>query len=314
LPLLFMISGMGVAFAFRKRNAIEFLGERTKRLILPLIFGVLVFVPPQIYVKLLFRGEDPGGYLETYPAFFNGFDPPGNFTPSHLWFLVVLFAFCLLALPLFLWFRSESGAKLLTRIHSICETRFGFYLAAIPIAAGIYLLTPISSGFWTDWQTFYVYLCMFILGFILASRAEFCGAMKKHRWTYLLLTFGMYIAYFGFYYLNRLQGIDLQLIPLFRVLAMLSLILAAFGFAQVYLNRPSKWLTYTNDAVYPYYIVQPTVIIVLSYIAVQWQASWLLKFAFIVIGSFSITGLFYHFVIRPWGLIRPLFGMKKWRK
>lgn len=310
LPLLFMISGMGVAYAFRKRSGQEFLLERTRRLLLPLLFGVLVFIPPQIYVKLLFQDQSPGNYLNVYPAFFNGFDPPGNFTFSHLWFLIVLFAFCIIALPLFLWLRSSSGERTLTWLQTMCETRFGFFLAAVPIIIGVYLLQPVSSGFWTNWQDFYLYLCMFIMGYIVASRPGVCSAKRRYRYTYLIITIVSYLFYFANYYLERLADYDTGMIDAWRIIAMLSLILTAFGFAQIWLSRPSAFLRYTNEAVYPYYIVQPTVIIVLSYIAVQWNIHWVVKFAFIVFGSYTITGLVYHFLIRPFNPIRPLFGMK----
>jgi glucan biosynthesis protein C len=310
LPLLFMISGMGVAFAFRKRTGMEFMLERTRRLLLPLLFGVLVFVPPQIYVKLLYQGQNPGSYLSVYPAFFNGFDPPGNFTPSHLWFLVVLFVFVVIALPLFLWLKTERGREFMSLLHKVCDTRFGFYLAAIPLAGGYYLLKPVSSGFWTDWATMYFHLFIFVVGYITASKPELCEAKQKYRWTYFGLAVLFYGLYFVSYYLRRLKGLDLFVTDLFQIIAVLSLLLSLIGFARVYLNRPSRFLEYTNEAVYPYYIVQPTIIIVLSYFAVQWSIAWYLKFAFIVLVSFPSTLLIYHFLIRPFSLIRPLFGMK----
>jgi len=45
IPLLFIISGMGGCFAMRKRNWKELLKDRTRRILLPLIFGSLFIVP-----------------------------------------------------------------------------------------------------------------------------------------------------------------------------------------------------------------------------------------------------------------------------
>lgn len=63
LPLLFVISGMGVYFAFQKRTGGQFALERTRRLLVPLIFGMLFIVPPQIYFEYLDQGIFSGRYF-----------------------------------------------------------------------------------------------------------------------------------------------------------------------------------------------------------------------------------------------------------
>ncbi|MEM1270777.1 MAG: acyltransferase family protein, partial [Bacteroidota bacterium] len=51
MPLLFFISGAGTRFALRKRSAGQYLGERWLRLQVPVLFGMFVIVPPQIYIE-----------------------------------------------------------------------------------------------------------------------------------------------------------------------------------------------------------------------------------------------------------------------
>jgi fucose 4-O-acetylase-like acetyltransferase len=48
LPLLFFISGCGVAFAAEAGPG-QFLPRAAPRLLIPVVFGMLVIVPPQIY-------------------------------------------------------------------------------------------------------------------------------------------------------------------------------------------------------------------------------------------------------------------------
>ena len=71
MPLMFIMAGMAVWYSLRKRTAGQFMGERFRRLFIPLVFGVLVFVPPQVYIGL---HQDPA-YAESYwaflPRFFN---------------------------------------------------------------------------------------------------------------------------------------------------------------------------------------------------------------------------------------------------
>ena len=56
IPLLFIISGMGVCFAIRRRNWKELLKDRTRRILLPLIFGSLFIVPVHGYIYQTFMG------------------------------------------------------------------------------------------------------------------------------------------------------------------------------------------------------------------------------------------------------------------
>src|SRR5204862_3065257 len=50
MPMLMVIAGIGTAIALERRTLRAFVRDRTKRLLLPLVFGMLVIVPPQIYI------------------------------------------------------------------------------------------------------------------------------------------------------------------------------------------------------------------------------------------------------------------------
>jgi len=96
-----------------------------------------------------------------------------------------------------------------------------------------------------------------------------------------------------------------------KVLNLWSWILALFGFASKYLNKKSKILSYLNEAVYPFYILHQTVMIVIAYFLID--LDWLLglKAFIMIIGTFGISWLLYEFFIRRWKYIRPFFGLKK---
>lgn len=67
LPILFVISGMGTWYALGKRNAWQFSGERIKRLLLPLVFGMIFIIPPQVYLERLAKGQFTGSYFDFWP-------------------------------------------------------------------------------------------------------------------------------------------------------------------------------------------------------------------------------------------------------
>src|SRR5688572_20152599 len=70
LPLLFFVSGAGIYFALGKRNVSKFAKERFTRIFIPLVFGILVVIPPQVYLEWKHHGAFHGSYWGFYPVFF----------------------------------------------------------------------------------------------------------------------------------------------------------------------------------------------------------------------------------------------------
>jgi len=50
IPLLFFVSGMGVCFAIRKRSWKELILERSRRILLPFLFGMFCIVPLHLFI------------------------------------------------------------------------------------------------------------------------------------------------------------------------------------------------------------------------------------------------------------------------
>jgi peptidoglycan/LPS O-acetylase OafA/YrhL len=96
-----------------------------------------------------------------------------------------------------------------------------------------------------------------------------------------------------------------------RPLVAWSWVLALVGYGKKYLNRKHKILDYLNQAVYPFYILHQTVIVVLVYYIVQTQnESILSKYIYTVGMTFFVTVGIYHLLVRPFTLTKFLFGMK----
>jgi peptidoglycan/LPS O-acetylase OafA/YrhL len=88
-------------------------------------------------------------------------------------------------------------------------------------------------------------------------------------------------------------------------------VLALVGYGKHYLNKPHNALNYLNQAVYPFYILHQTVIVLIAYYIVQTQnESILSKYIYTVGITFFVTVLTYHLLVRPYALTRFLFGMK----
>ncbi len=50
IPLLFFVSGMGVGFAIKKRTWKQLLMERTRRIFIPFLFGIICIVPIHVFI------------------------------------------------------------------------------------------------------------------------------------------------------------------------------------------------------------------------------------------------------------------------
>ena len=50
MPLLFVVAGAACWFALGVRSGRRYLGERVNRLLVPLLFGMIVLLPPTLYL------------------------------------------------------------------------------------------------------------------------------------------------------------------------------------------------------------------------------------------------------------------------
>lgn len=135
LPLLFFISGVGIHFSLGKRSVISFAGERVVRLFIPLLFAMFFTIPLQVYFEKLQQGKITGSYANFYPTVWNFIPyPEGSLSWSHMWFVVYLFVFCLLLLPVFALFKIEALRKLKEKLGSILSHPLLLFLLAVPLA------------------------------------------------------------------------------------------------------------------------------------------------------------------------------------
>jgi hypothetical protein len=310
LPILFVVSGMGTRFALAHRSGKAYIKERFIRLYIPLAVGMLIVVPPQVYLERITDGDFIGSFLSYYPQTFSGIYPEGNFSWHHLWFLPYLLVMSIMCTPLFLWLRKEENPWIERLRKLIDQNSFWLYAILIPlfiVEAFLEPIFPLTRALIDDWYGFTLYLVFFLAGFMLVSVGEpFWRAVVRLRFINLL---------FGCIFLPALiwawRTYDSSaLIPLFKIINMWSWILAIFGFASKYLNQPGSILKYRNQAVYPFYILHQTVTILLGYWLMNQTMHYGFKMLIMVVGTFGISWLLYEFIIKRFTFLRPLFGLK----
>jgi glucans biosynthesis protein C len=153
----------------------------------PFLVGLLLVVPPQVYYRLRFQGQDPGSYWEFYgdffqvhlglkfPWFIRPDEPPDLFEPAHLWFLYFLLVYSLLLLSALLYL-GGSGRQLLERLASLCARPWAIFLLALPVAVIEAILGTEESGGWNR----YAYIPFLLYGFLLAADLRFGEAIRRH--------------------------------------------------------------------------------------------------------------------------------------
>ncbi len=321
MPLLLFISGAGTYMAMGKLTSVQFAGERFKRLFIPLVFGMFVVVPPQIYFEHI---REYNGYWDFYKTVFNFVPyPEGSFSWHHLWFILYLFLYSLIAIPLLKFLRSSKSdgfkndaMKLLSRPVAI------LFIPAIFILITQIILRPYfdeeTHALLDDWAYFTFYFLFFIFGMVCYSSSviwKSIGRNRKHLLVAALLIlvpfYGLYFHFREFYQLPWSTDIVETMFDVTAIFLSWITVITIIAYGQYYLNRPHPWLSKINEGLYPFYILHQTVIIWIGYYICQldWSISakfWTVSFLTLI----SCVG-FYILLIRPFNFGRFLFGMKR---
>lgn len=295
IPLLFLISGMGVYFAMRGRDWKELLQERTKRILVPFVFGFLLICPISIFISQLYYGQ------------------PLDYTPNsgHLWFLANLFAYVLLLIPLIIYQRNNPDNIITRTTDRLLESYGGFFLFLLPLMIEAALLNPehFSSysrtllGLPTAHGFLYGLLC-FALGFLLVSRGDiFWNAAQRALYIALAIAVLLYAVRFLVFKFEEAPNALIALESGCWMLVMLAL-------GSLFLNRPSNVLRYLSKAVFPVYILHLPVLFGLGYVLFPLDLPVAVKLPLLLAGTFAVSLVLYE-VLRQllWLRLRPLFGM-----
>jgi len=313
LPLLFIISGIGTYFSISRRSLKGFAGERFIRLFIPLVFGIIVIVPPQVYIERLIQGFSYSSYWDFYihDQFTKGYygnGSGGNIGWHHLWFIMYLFIFSMLLIvlkkPL------DAFSTYFKKMSQLLNGWIIFFFLCIPTFLSEYYLRPLfpmNLSLQSDWYIFSEYLWFFLCGYLISKNMDdIWPVLKKSKYATLLIGISCYLVY-G--YLFLLPGYEFEK-ALLRSIHVWFMLFSIFGFAIQYLTKKSSWLAYANEAVYPFYILHQTVMAVIIYYIRDLELNIFIKFGIVASGTFLICWILYHFLIRKIGILRFLFGMK----
>jgi hypothetical protein len=323
LALLFLVCGAATRFMLRKYAMGPLLRSRSSRLLIPLIFGMLVIVPPQAYDQIAESLGYPAGFPDFYTRHYFAFGPqfchPGPCillpTWNHLWFVAYLWVYTmalgavLVAAPgLVGWIERRlasalSGALLLI----VPSVAFAAYrLALLP-------RFPSTHALFGDWYNHAVYATVFLLGFVLARADGFWDAIEDQRRLALSFAAALFLSFLVLRWTRESATPSSLVLKLYGGIAygcyQWLCIVAVLGFARRWLTADSALRRYLTDAIFPYYIVHQTAIIMIAHeLRGRDLPAWL-EAGMVISGTLAACVLTYE-IVRRIAVLRPLFGLR----
>ncbi len=318
MPLLFFLAGIGTYYALKKRDGKAFIRERFHRLFVPLVFGTFAVVPFQPYFRRLQEGNFEGSFFAFYPKFFEGIHPEGNFSYSHLWFLLYLFIFAMACLPLFTTVYRKHGGAIGARLVKLASKPGGLLLLCIPFFLIEATLRPIFPGlqtFVTDWANVLKYSLLYTCGFYYVATPGLAEAVGQQRRTWFAAAGILTVVLTTLLMLGLLPAGGyspgfMLLMGVYGGIGMWAWVLTFLGYAQRYLSFDHAILRRFTPISLPFYILHQTVLIAIGYYVLEAGFSLYPAFVIIVALTFAACWLLADFGIRPWKLTQLCFGMK----
>jgi glucans biosynthesis protein C len=307
MPIFFAISGITTLHALQKRSKKEFIKERLLRLGIPLVFGVFVLSPPQVFIERFSNHQFEGNLVQFLPHYFNGLyleiNGDGNFAffGLHLWYLLVLLVFSILLLPLITKTKVTKGFN---HLHY-------WVLPSILVIVSV-SIEIVNLGGWG----LPFYLAIYMIGYVYFSQNVFKDFIRKNRNLIGILVVVTSILYiYGFMQEIHEKSLVFSLIFAFiKVVNSWNWLLWIFYLAETYLARQQKGLKYLNQASMPFYVLHQPIIIGVGFCI--YQLSWpvLSKFLLLSSMSFVLIMFFYHLIIQRFSFLRLVFGLKSREK
>ncbi|MFX1317236.1 MAG: acyltransferase family protein [Promethearchaeota archaeon] len=326
MPLFFMIAGMGAFYALKFLKGREYIFARFIRLMIPFLFGIFTHISIQVYLERINHGIPTGNFFEFYfTQYYDGlYGFGGNFAwiGLHLWFLVLLFLFSLITLPLFIYLGKEKNHGKLLNLGSFFK-KPGALLLFMIIPIIIEIFNPLGGdggiprfGGWN----FISLLIFTIYGFLLVSNEQFKKSIENNERissfigmiSALLLIILLTFFLDDIFYKDHFTILD----PLFWIIRGIygwCWIIVLFNIGRKYLNFNSKSRRFLNEIVMPFYILHQTIIVIIGFFIIELDTLIIVKY--VIISSVSlaiILGLI--LLIRKVNVLRFLFGMRLKKK
>ena len=241
MPVLFVLAGISTKLALQKRTKKEYLIERVKRLLVPLLFGTIFFMPIMTYLADKFHSSYQDGFVEHYAVFFTkltdwtGAD--GGFSLGQFWFLLYLLVISVVGVCVI---------TLLNKITVKSKKTIPFWMVLV-LGLPLPLLSELLS---IGGKSFAEYTYLFLIGYYVLADEEVVDKAEKN--SFLLFSVGL-IATILTVYLFIWSDVKLAFLNVItKCISEWIMVIALIGLAKRYLNFGGKTSNYMNKRSLPY--------------------------------------------------------------
>ena len=247
MPLMFLLAGVSASCSLSKRGYGLFIGERFKRLGIPLLIGLIINTPVLSYIADITHNHYKGNFIQHYVIFFSKFTDlsgyDGGFALGHLWFLLVLILVSLIACLIIKLLPQNKTVMLVTGI--------------VLTAAGVATLNFKPLG-----KPLITYLCAFLLGYYFFSKKEFVKKLAEFKWEFIAIFVITSIANAVLYIYS---GGPLILNNICNRSSLLFGVVALMCVGHDYLDFSGKLTAKFAKQSYPFYIIHFPVVVLSQY-------------------------------------------------
>ncbi|WP_323760706.1 acyltransferase family protein [Maricaulis sp.] len=323
LPLLFLISGVAMRFLSDKLGGGTFALDRLWRLFPVILFGMYVIVPPQSYSELRIAGIIEPGYWDFFRQYAGEWAGPWALhTPTwnHLWYVVYLFVYSLLLAPFFPLLRKLADSGVMQAAGRASSRGWIGVAALISLPLLPFLIVrftlfehfPTTHALLDDWANHANSLAMVLIGYFMAKNDGVWRTVDRALPVVGALT-AVLLAYLSWAYTHIEIALGepalLWFARLARIVFMWSIILTLLGAARRWLNHDGPVRRYLTAAVFPWYILHQTIIVIVGF-AIR-DAGYGVWTEFALIAGATFGGCILGFeVLRHIPVLRLVMGMK----
>ena len=314
MPAFFFVSGFFCALTLERYGTRKFLRVRSTRILVPLLATTLLINPLQAFVV---EWTKVGTSALFSQAVTNAIE--NGIWLFHLWFLVDVMVFFLLAATAF------SLAPVRQSIIRLKQAPADLS-SSTRLAVIAFLLLPLINVacFGAAWVTGHayaslfgltslyrlmLYLPFFLVGMLAFWRADILKRFTGGLWIYAVILVGSLflgqvnieqtstLGKFVPYYLNALT-----------TWLAIGVVLSLFA---KYFSRPSPLFTYLSDASYSIYLFHHVLVIILGYTLLDQSWPTPIKFTLVAGTTLTISVAIHHFLVLRYSPIRFLFNGKQ---
>lgn len=332
MPLLFVISGIALRLAARGRSGWDLSRSRSLRLLLPLAFGMVAIVPVQAWCEARMSGAFDGGfgafmlrYLQLGPWPDGGFSGAEyGVTWNHLWYLAYVWVYSMVLLALLPALESPPVRRLR---EAMLRRHLGWWIAvpaALQFASSWWLLPrfPETHALAGDWHAHAKYALYFLAGWVIAREDGFWSRLQARRTTLLALALAAVTIELSLRATGRfLPPGDIPAWALHVDWAMLeriaraayawSAVLAILAWARTLLDRPFRSLSYAREAVYPWYLLHQSLIVLAAFWLIPLRTGPVLEPLLVIGATIAGCALLHGLLVRRIRWWRPLWGLAR---